>query len=133
MTRGALMVRTTRRLQGFARLLTKERAGILELLDGLQPGTPEPGATASEHPAEAAAALYDREEILTLRGWLRERLAEVDAALERIRIGTYGRCEVCGMPIEPARLEAIPWVRTRVECQRLLEQRPPGAEPVRGC
>jgi len=132
MTR-ALMVRAGRKLRGYARLLTRERTDILQLLDGLQPGTPEPGGSAHEHPAEAAAALYDQEETLTIRGWLRQRLAEVDAALVRIEDGTYGRCEVCGMPIEPARLEAIPWVRTRVECQRLLEQRPPGAEPVRGC
>jgi len=133
MTRGALMVRATRRLQRFARLLTEERTSILVLLEALQPGAPDPGGSTHEHPAEAAAALYDQEETLTIRGWLRQRLAEVDAALVRIEDGTYGRCEVCGMPIEPARLEAIPWVRTRVECQRLLEQRPPGAEPVRGC
>ncbi len=132
MTRG-LMVRAGRKLRGYAHLLMRQRAEIVVLLDGLQPGAPEPSGTAHEHPAEAAAALYDQEEILTLRGWLRQRLAEVDAALERIRIGTFGRCEVCGMPIQPARLEAIPWVRTRVECQRLLEHGPHGAEPVRGC
>jgi len=131
MTRG-LMVRAGGKLRGYAHLLTRQRAEIIALLDGLQPGAPDPGGSTHEHPAEAAAALYDQEEALTLRGWLRQRLAEVDAALVRIEDGTYGRCEVCGMPIEPARLEAIPWVRTRVECQRLLEQRPPGAEPVRG-
>ena len=67
MTRGALMVRATRRLQRLARLLTKERTGILELLNGLQPGTPEPGVSAHEHLAEVAAALYDQEESLTIR------------------------------------------------------------------
>ncbi len=132
MTRG-LMVRAGRKLRGYAHLLMRQRAEIVVLLDGLQPGAPDPGGSTHEHPAEAAAALYDQEETLTIRRWLRQRLAEVDAALVRIEDGTYGRCEVCGMPIEPARLEAIPWVRTRVECQRLLEQRPPGAEPVRGC
>lgn len=133
MTRGVVAVGGTRKLRGYARLLTEERTSILALLDALQPGAPEPGGSGHEHPAETAAALYDREEVLTLRGWLRQRLAEVDAALARVEDETYGRCEVCGMPIEPARLEAIPWVRTRVECQRLLEQGPRGARPQRGC
>src|SRR3989304_4116074 len=35
-----------------------------------------------------------------------------------------GRCEVCGMPIQRARLEALPTARTRVECQRVLEREP---------
>jgi RNA polymerase-binding transcription factor DksA len=41
----------------------------------------------------------------------REQLDEVDAALERIDAGTYGRCERCGEPIGDARLEAIPAAR----------------------
>jgi RNA polymerase-binding transcription factor DksA len=38
-------------------------------------------------------------------------LAEVEAALERIRGGTYGVCEITGLPISAARLRAIPWAR----------------------
>lgn len=41
----------------------------------------------------------------------REQLDDVDAALERIDAGTYGRCEKCGGPIGDARLEAIPATR----------------------
>jgi DnaK suppressor protein len=36
-------------------------------------------------------------------------LANARQALQRIEEGTYGTCIVCGRPIEPARLEAIPW------------------------
>ena len=104
--------------------LHQERVELLTLLATLQSAEPEPGGLPIEHPAEVAAALYDHEETLTLKGWLRQRLAEVDAALQRIRDGTYGRCEVCGMPIQRARLEALPTARTRVECQRVLEREP---------
>lgn len=38
-------------------------------------------------------------------------LAEVDAALARIRQGTYGICEITGEPISTERLRAIPWTR----------------------
>jgi DnaK suppressor protein len=36
-------------------------------------------------------------------------LEQVRAALQRIADGTYGECIDCGRPIEPARLEAVPW------------------------
>lgn len=42
---------------------------------------------------------------------VQQLLDEVDAALIRMETGTYGRCEVCGDPIEPGRLLADPTTR----------------------
>lgn len=36
-------------------------------------------------------------------------LLAVREALQRIDDGTYGTCIACGRPIEPARLNAVPW------------------------
>ena len=36
-----------------------------------------------------------------------EKLAEVDRALGRVATGTFGRCDECGAPIEPDRLELL--------------------------
>ncbi len=38
-----------------------------------------------------------------------QTLKQVRQALQRIEDGTYGNCVDCGRPIEPARLEAVPW------------------------
>jgi RNA polymerase-binding transcription factor DksA len=38
-------------------------------------------------------------------------LREIEAALGRIRDGTYGRCEATGHPISAVRLRAVPWTR----------------------
>ncbi|MBV9081159.1 MAG: TraR/DksA family transcriptional regulator [Acidobacteriaceae bacterium] len=38
-----------------------------------------------------------------------DTLSAVRAALQRIQDGTFGECIDCGRPIEPARLEAVPW------------------------
>ena len=40
---------------------------------------------------------------------LYETVQAIDAALERLDSGSYGRCAVCGEPIAPGRLEAVPW------------------------
>ena len=51
---------------------------------------------------------------------------EVDAALQRIQRGEYGRCEVDGEDIDVGRLEALPTARTCAAHARSAERsRPP--------
>ncbi|MDR0964906.1 MAG: TraR/DksA C4-type zinc finger protein [Myxococcales bacterium] len=38
-------------------------------------------------------------------------IAEIDAALERLDAGIYGRCAIDGEEIDPARLDALPYTR----------------------
>jgi RNA polymerase-binding transcription factor DksA len=61
--------------------------------------------------AEAAQDESDHGVILAELLAESDRLAEIDAALHRIRAGTYGVCEKTGKPISKARLRAIPWTR----------------------
>jgi DnaK suppressor protein len=53
-------------------------------------------------------------------------LRDVDAALARIRVGTYGECVECGGDIERERLEAYPAAPRCLEDQRLLERKRAG-------
>ena len=69
-----------------------------------------------EHDPEGATIAFERSQVDALVRQARHRLAEVDAALERVAAGTYGVCERCGEPIAPARLEARPTARTCVAC-----------------
>jgi RNA polymerase-binding transcription factor DksA len=49
-------------------------------------------------------------------------LVEIDAALERIREGTYGMCELTGKTIPDERLRALPWTRFTREAAEQLEK-----------
>ncbi len=49
-------------------------------------------------------------------------LTEVDAAIERMRDGTYGICEATGKAIPESRLLAIPFARYTIEGQKQKEQ-----------
>lgn len=51
---------------------------------------------------------------LNLRSDLAHSIAEIDAALRRIELGTYGIDEETGEPIDPARLDAVPTARTNI-------------------
>ena len=48
-------------------------------------------------------------------------LQQVRDALKRIEDGSFGRCMVDGEPIEPKRLEAVPWAAYCLKHQKLLE------------
>jgi DnaK suppressor protein len=48
-------------------------------------------------------------------------LQQVRDALQRIADGTFGRCVVDGEPIEPTRLEAVPWTPYCMKHQKLRE------------
>jgi DnaK suppressor protein len=53
-------------------------------------------------------------------------LTEVDAALARMRDGTYGDCMDCGIAIAPARLAAYPTAQRCVSCQGAHEKKTNG-------
>jgi DnaK suppressor protein len=61
------------------------------------------------HMADTATETVDREIDYTLEENSGNVLREIDAALEQIEAGTYGTCRTCGKPIEPERLEYLPW------------------------
>jgi DnaK suppressor protein len=66
--------------------------------------------------ADTSQVTAERGEAEALAGQLRDALAEVEAAIGRLSDGTYGRCERCGQPIAPARLEAKPAARRCIAC-----------------
>ena len=43
-------------------------------------------------------------------------MGEIERALARMDLGTYGRCEACAAPVSSERLEAIPHARYCVAC-----------------
>ncbi len=50
-------------------------------------------------------------------------LREVQDALHRIEVGTYGTCHECEEPISSKRLDAVPWAKFCVKCQELVAAR----------
>ncbi|PYL08738.1 MAG: molecular chaperone DnaK [Verrucomicrobia bacterium] len=121
-----------KRLDPFIR---KQKQKLLQLRDamvdsmaGVAQGTLRSRAEGSEasafgmHQADAGSDAYDRDFALSLLSQEQDALYEIDEALKRIELGTYGKCEMSGKPIPHARLEAIPFARFTVECQSQLEK-----------
>ena len=69
-----------------------------------------------EHDPEGSTLTEDWSRVIGLREAAVAALAETDAALERVRAGTYGVCVSCGRDIPPGRLEVRPATAFCVAC-----------------
>lgn len=78
----------------------------------------EPGSTANPDRADMAYEYDYRGRRRSVLEQLEEQLADVDKALDRIEEGTYGICANCGKAIMPERLEALPYAKLCIDCQR---------------
>lgn len=68
-----------------------------------------------EESGEGDTIAVERGRDLALASKAREMIEEIDHALSKFELGTYGICEVSEEPIPKERLEAIPWAREKVE------------------
>ena len=71
---------------------------------------------------DQANTAYNREFLFELGNGDRRLLREVVTALQKIEEGSYGSCERCGEAISDKRLEALPFARYCIECQRAVEE-----------
>jgi len=73
------------------------------------------------HMADDATEAFEQAKDLALLQNAQRLLEQVRDALGRLDDGTYGICENCGNPIDPARLEALSYVTLCLRCAQRLE------------
>jgi len=66
---------------------------------------------------EEATETLELEKRLALERRIREQLVGVEHALHKFEEKTYGLCDSCGQPIDPARLEALPQASLCMNCK----------------
>ncbi len=121
----------TRERKGLEPFLRSQRAVLLRLREELfasMAGVAVSSRATSEtslfktHQADAGSDTYDRDFALSLLSHEHNSLYEIEQALQRIELGTYGICEISGKPIPQERLKAIPFARFTVDVQSRLER-----------
>jgi DnaK suppressor protein len=81
------------------------------------------GDGAGDDQADYGSSALEREQELTLVNNMRDLLAQTRHAIERIRNGAYATCEITGLPIGKARLQAFPRATLSVEAKTREERR----------
>lgn len=109
-------------LDSQVKLLNEERATLLTQAVALKAEADalaldrEPGDVQfDDESGEGDTLAVERDFDLARAAAAMHTVEEIDAALERVKKGTYGICEYSGEPIPKERLEAIPYARERVE------------------
>ena len=114
--------------------LENERAHLTEELEQLQTS----GSTSEERREsssfgkreEEATETLELEKRLALENRLREQLTDVEHALHKFEEGTYGLCDSCGEPIDPARLDALPQASLCMTCKAKQAKNAKGKLPL---
>jgi DnaK suppressor protein len=118
-------------VERFRGLLLERREAVMNALDNLHKENArsledETGelvsGSADQHMADTATETVEREIGNTLEEHDERLLEAIDAALQRIESGTYGKCVNCGAQIPEERLEAMPWATLCIECKRKEER-----------
>jgi RNA polymerase-binding protein DksA len=118
---------TAKELREIREELDSERARALADLEiaehDLQGLMRDAGEGAGDDQADAGASIFGREYEMSLVANSRDKLDQVEHALERLANGTYGICESCGNPIGKMRLQAAPRATLCLACKTRQEHR----------
>nr|WP_295971274.1 TraR/DksA C4-type zinc finger protein [uncultured Bacillus sp.] len=108
---------TNNQLNELKQMLLNEQHILNHQLEGNKEGSPEERShrnTVGElslydnHPADMGTELYEREKDFALEEHANSQLNKINAALQAMEVGTYGKCQVCNEEIPYDRMAAIP-------------------------
>lgn len=107
---------TSKELTDFAERLRSERDELSDQLNTIEDqsfATTQSDLSGDvgvdDESADAGTATFEREKELSIEQNVRDLIAKIERALKRLEAGTFGICEICGKPIEKARLKALPY------------------------
>lgn len=89
--------------------LEKLREELLTRIHKIEDHLHNPQDELNEHWDDQAIAIRDNNMRKNLLVEAQQELQHVYNALSRIENGTYGECSVCDEPIDPKRLQAVPY------------------------
>jgi len=108
------------RLAALRTALEAQRTALRHELEshGADPDADEVALTGDAGFSDRSHSTEERARVLAVTNALRSNLRDVEHALAKMDAGTYGTCESCGKPIDPERLEALPWAILCMECKQ---------------
>ena len=113
---------TRKELNLFKKQLLSEKVLLLQGISSKMKGSPKTGDPEGGDVCDIASSDRERELTLRLSERGREKLKEIEDALERIDDGSFGTCEQCGAKIPKGRLKVMPFSTTCVACKSKQEK-----------
>jgi len=89
--------------------LQEKESELLRFITTLEQNARESGTSEVEDPIDRVISSEGKAGSFREATLEHRTLVEVQEAMQRLEQGTYGYCLDCGRPIEPVRLQAVPW------------------------
>lgn len=102
--------------------LLKERQNLLQEVSNSYEACREIGQDGVPDIGDMSSTAYSREVLFNVSETQRQRINDIDVALEQIEKGEYGVCMGCGEDISPRRMEVRPFSRYCIECKTDIEK-----------
>ena len=113
-------------LTHFRLLLISKRRELFKAVDSMETEAlrSDDGDTSSMpiHMADIGSDVYEQDLMLGMAASERERIRDIDEALQRVVDGTYGICDLTKKPISKKRLNAKPWAKYSIDAARKIER-----------
>jgi DnaK suppressor protein len=103
-------------------MLLKMRGELVRKIDRRSKATTVSGVSDIGDILDSVSEERTRELDMILTDREKQKLKQIDDALERIEENTYGLCEECGVKIPRARLKVVPFAKYCVECKEVIER-----------
>ena len=113
---------TAEQLENYKKQLLEQRDRLVGQLNENQRQSFEFGLEEMPDPVDAAVQDRSQTILLSISESERDLIDQIDEALQRIELGSYGTCVNCERDIAVARIEAVPYARYCMNCQEKLER-----------
>ena len=100
--------------------LEEEREYLRRSASDMDGNLPE-DAEGDDDTVDLASSLMDKEMDMGVEEEIEETLSSIEHAFQKIDDGTYGICDVSGVPIPKGRLELLPWAALTAQMQAMAE------------
>jgi len=102
--------------------LLERKEELLKILENLQNEFREISSCDIKEDADFASCSTNSDSNFYLYNQQKNELLEIEEALEKIKTGKYGICEMCEEPINPERLLIKPFAKYCITCREIIEK-----------
>jgi DnaK suppressor protein len=109
-------------VEGYKRLLRAKEQELIHSIAKIEVDVRETSDVDTQDPVDKANGSLAKEYFFRESDYDRAILGLVQAALGRVESGEFGVCVACVQAVEKNRLEAVPWARHCIRCQKLQDK-----------
>jgi len=109
-------------VEAYKRLLRAKEQELIQAIARVEVDGRQTSDVDTQDPIDKANGSFAKEYFFQQSDADRAILGLVQGALSRVAAGEFGVCVACGQPLEQKRLEAVPWARHCIRCQKLQDK-----------